>query len=109
MSEQTHTPGPWTAIRNCSFWEVQPVNGGEEGIPFCIGDVCASEPGDPDSGRQEANARLFAAAPDLLEALKEAIDSLRYVNDALPETSGYGVRHERIEKGLSAINKAEGR
>lgn len=105
MSESKHTPGPWTAIRNYAFWEVQPVNGGEEGIPFCVGDVCASEPGDPDSGRQEANARLIAAAPDLLEALKE----LRLEYHHILGTDSTKRQHAINARAEAAIAKAEGR
>lgn len=62
-----YTPGPWEAFRNSSFWEINPTNGGENGIPFSVADVCSSSPGFPDGGLQEANARLIAAAPELLE------------------------------------------
>ena len=68
-----HTPGPWRAGRNSHFWEVYPERGGDEGIPFAVGDVCVSEPGNPDGGLQEANARLIAAAPELLEALIDMV------------------------------------
>ena len=97
MFTLNHTPGPWKAEAcpcghsACRSWNVRPITYGQ-GI---IGD--------------EADARLMAAAPELLEALKAAVDSLQYVNDSLPLTSGYGVRHERIEKGLAAIAKAEGK
>lgn len=67
-----HTPGPWEAVRNSSFWEINPsYYRWCSNVPFTIGDVCASDPGHPDGGLQEANARLIAAAPELLEALIE--------------------------------------
>jgi hypothetical protein len=70
MSE--HTPGPWLAARNQSYWEIIPKNK-RENDPFAIGDVCPSDPENPDSGLQEANARLIAAAPEMLEALEAAL------------------------------------
>jgi hypothetical protein len=63
-----HTPGPWVARRNVAFWEINPVNILDKG-PYTVGDVCASDPYDADSGLQEANAKLIAQAPALLEAL----------------------------------------
>jgi hypothetical protein len=52
---------------------------------------------------------LFAAAPDLLEASEDALDSLEYVQNTHGESvSGWGVRAQRIEKAKAAINKACG-
>lgn len=60
-----HTPGPWEAAHNGNYWEI--VAGRE-----FIGDTCASKHLDSgDNG--EANARLIAAAPDLLAALNIAV------------------------------------
>jgi hypothetical protein len=51
-----HTPGPWT-IRDNSIWS-------EDGeLVEITGEYC-----DPE--RNEANARLIAAAPDLLKGLQ---------------------------------------
>ena len=47
-----------------------------------------------------ANANLIAAAPDMLEALEEAITSM--------VASGYPVSHVAIKAGLKAIAKAKG-
>ena len=57
-----HTPGPWvtTPEPNGKEWG---VDAGPWGI--CI---CADAPG---KGTAEDNARLIAAAPDLLDALKQ--------------------------------------
>lgn len=67
------TPGPWVAKNNGNFWEISPEHGaGIEG-PWDIGNVCSSDPSDPDGGLQEANALLIAAAPDLLDVAKVAL------------------------------------
>lgn len=59
-----YTPGPWTA----EGWENLVVNAGNVTL--------ASTPGYTNGNLAEAkaNARLIAAAPELLEALKMAID-----------------------------------
>lgn len=67
-----HTPGPWFAVRNCAYWEVNPSNAGN-GVPWTVADICPSSPGNPDGGLQEANARLIAAAPELLNALEDFV------------------------------------
>jgi hypothetical protein len=100
MSEATnHTPGPWVAERNSHYWHIRPVSG----TPPFIGDVCASNPEDADSGLQEANARLVAAAPELLEALKNLV-SIPAFNVLLRVNGGHQLR-----KACEAIDKAEGR
>lgn len=77
MNDINHTPGPWFAKANDSYWEVNPLNGGEDGIPFSVANVCCSEPEFRDGGLQEANARLIAAAPELLAAAKSALQLLQ--------------------------------
>ena len=101
-----HTPGPWRARRNSHFWEVCPERGGDEGIPFSVADVCSSEPGDPDGGLQEANARLIAAAPELLEALEDAMRSARH--DFAPGPEGEAKFREAYAEQVAAIAKAKG-
>ena len=64
-----HTPGPWTAFQStASFFDV--VKGNGEYDPS-VASVWASE------GRPAgANARLIAAAPDMLEALRAVVSAL---------------------------------
>ena len=69
-----HTPGPWVVVgRLTKYVEARLVGG-------LIQEVAACGPTMADEGygqQQEANARLIAAAPDLLEALKRCkFDSL---------------------------------
>ena len=89
--KQTHTPGPWT-LRN------HPKGG------YNIGD----NNGDTSFARisdhwnnYEADARLIAAAPDLLEAVKRLIKDLEpaYMPGSIPGS---------IEAGCAAIAKVEG-
>ena len=58
-----HTPGPWEMRGPCASGRYSVIHNGPL---FYVGD--AGEPGDG-----EANARLAAAAPELLEALRELV------------------------------------
>lgn len=70
-----HTPGPWQIRRSRSGYpyQIHAPNGSDE--PSGIKDVtrwnsiCV-----PSLPEGEANAQLIAAAPDLLEALKQAVE-----------------------------------
>lgn len=61
----THTPGPWKTQKSGDFqpWKVLLP----DGIAIAVFKYSAKEPSDT----QEANARLIAAAPMMLEALKK--------------------------------------
>ena len=91
-----HTPGPWRAEKHpqhdhvhCS--ELWMIIAGEP-------DDCSdAEIAQVIAYEAEANARLIAAAPDMLEALKEARALLR------------GCIGEAIDRIDAALAKAEGR
>lgn len=75
-----HTPGPWE-VSVCSIWDVEVVaNGGtvcqinNKGDWFPTGDGVQSG---RSGNRIAADARLIAAAPELLEAAKEAREALQ--------------------------------
>ena len=106
MTNAKHTQGPWVAVNNGNYWEITPSIRADND-PFTIGDVCASEPSNPRGGLQEANARLIAAAPDLLEALKALLsDDMNGMN----ERDIAAIERDRIYgRCLSALAKAEGR
>lgn len=94
----THTPGPWLARQYVSgHWEVV-----DDESASRIAGVVGRHAGQGDDG---ANARLIAAAPELLKA---AIAALDFFNETR-------VGREWIEQGgteadelLAAIRKAEG-
>lgn len=78
MTETAHTPGPWEAYNTQHGWTVTPVAGngmgwvyGAEGESdsYLSLTLLEGEGGE----RSEANARLIAAAPDLL-AVARALD-----------------------------------
>lgn len=60
-----HTPGPWTLEdRGYKFVVSKPGKG------YITRDVCRMDASTMSAFDQDANARLIAAAPDLLEALR---------------------------------------
>ena len=86
---EAHTPGPWTARRmhTGGFDIMDPRNR----------DVVTVYGGGVETESREANARLIAAAPDLLEALKSLVANLAE-GDFISET--------RIDAARAAIAKA---
>ena len=65
-----HTPGPWRAGPN-GGWGLGPINAVFTAESDLYGDLLASLQTVPVSPHMEANARLMAAAPDLLEFAHE--------------------------------------
>lgn len=64
-----HTPGPWSVIGS-GAGQTQ-VCGRRNGQICEIASYLYDETNEPELDELEANARLIAAAPELLEALKE--------------------------------------
>lgn len=100
MSTQ-HTPGPWKA----HFEEAYFVTGPDLGrVAMMMNLKGAHGLGGRRSGNESAaNARLIAAAPELLEALKMAVSAL--------ERSDYiqmdGDNFDVVDVARAAIDKAE--
>ena len=68
-----HTPGPWTLDdRGYKYIVHKPGDG------YITRDICRMDSSTMAAFAQEANARLIAAAPDLLEALKMLLGSTSY-------------------------------
>ena len=85
----THTPGPWVAVAPGADWLVR----ASDGRSFVVGDAIYH----PENG---ANARLIAAAPDLLRGLKYYVEHAELY-------SGYD--EAEVRAADAAIAKAEGR
>lgn len=105
-----HTPGPWFVEQNEKTpIYVSPVASHEQ-IAICNVMVIDEDPED-DSGewfngdQTKANARLIAAAPDLLEALDYALSALAHCR----ADKGYGSMQSRAAHlAANAIAKARG-
>ena len=65
----TYTPGPWTAFQDASLRHT---------VGTATGRICDMWGKDPAfyTEEDEANARLIAAAPDLLAALKDVAEQI---------------------------------
>lgn len=68
MSETQHTPGPWELQANGACWNLRSPDRTDH---FCI--LIGMVHNNP--GEHEANARLIAAAPELLAALQALVDA----------------------------------
>lgn len=89
-----HTPGMWEAQGNVVFSDTVP-NGPECGV--LVAACGTNNEGIPE---QNANARLIAAAPELLRACHSALTLLR--------GSGFTDNTQAIAELKAAIAKAEG-
>jgi len=101
MSGAQHTPGPWSVKSDpCHFDTLSDIHAGGK----LIAQTCSEYPS------LEANARLIAAAPDLLAALEK----LEYWLDSDPEVLAAMNALERddhlakLELARAAIAKAKG-
>jgi hypothetical protein len=111
-----HTPGPWevgltrtTKLQALTFIEI-PVHVGGDGQTVGhgnalalvhLGGAGATSLNEPDV---RANARLIAAAPELLEALRNLLDWGRQYTSPVQKNSP----HSLLIKAHLAIAKAEG-
>jgi hypothetical protein len=95
-----HTPGPWNVMPGRSLLHVETDcdNPGGAGVPICSLPLKA-----------EANARLIAAAPDLLDALRDALTGFTDLSNGWPERELHMTPAEVIAKAVAALAKAEGR
>jgi hypothetical protein len=97
----THTPGPWevrpsTREGNGSQWR-DIVSLGGAFTPAYVGEAI------------EVDARLIAAAPELAEALRLALDTIASLHGHYcPDCKGGCPDLEAIQIGRAAIAKAEG-
>lgn len=90
MMLQQHTPGPWALDESRRSIQVFASDGSENGVT--VATVNGSEQDTIEDRRKiltwsvndqdRANARLIAAAPDLLEALEYALERIKCVRCA---------------------------
>lgn len=94
MNDTKHTPGPWFTKREgfSTVYIEARIGGG------MLQEVAACGPTEAGQEQQEANARLIAAAPELLEALQEAKHMF----------AGEYPGHPTTERIFAAIAKATG-
>ena len=101
MGEQAkHTPGPWKVGRHSD--ERTLVVGGPDTDGIC---ECYDWNGPHVTGKP--NARLIAAAPELLEALKAALPALRRIHSMTPGGPKASDALNRLNLARAAIDKAQ--
>ena len=94
--KQTHTPGPWYVVASGICASPTPQSGA---LYIAWHNVSSSY---RDSGEQAANARLIAAAPALLEALKSLMGRFERTGEAW-------MGDPAMQQARAAIAQAEGR
>lgn len=106
-----HTPGPWSVF-NHSWCETSVIAIGFD-HSICLLDInhATEESQEADEAQMEANARLIAAAPELLEALKEALAcGMVPVSSANEGGAVMYSEHVRVADMIrAAVAKAEGK
>jgi hypothetical protein len=105
---QKNTPGPWTASANpgrqpTNWFVEKPMQGKDRFYLHIVAEI-------PNHSTQaEANARLIAAAPEMLKALKFIADALRDSPDFKEyATTSDGYQFHPLSLARAAIAKAEG-
>jgi hypothetical protein len=93
-----HTPGPWRAIDH----ETEPCRVYDADGNMVADVFCTDMPGGTE------NARLIAAAPDLLAACKVLVNEVLYLKDDGTLPSGVE-NHPAMFAARAAILKAEGK
>ncbi len=74
----SHTPGPWFAWDSPRAWYVF-ADEGDNPSNVPVADCTGTQ--ERSRAECEANARLMAAAPDMLDALKAALENLSECDD----------------------------
>jgi hypothetical protein len=111
----SHTPGPWkvkTTETGSQFIDAKgKYDYGHQAVLVVAPDDCATHPiADSsanwtcrDGAECEANARLIAAAPELLANLERIVNLLPYIPIAVADYD-----HIDVDAARAAINKAKG-
>ena len=95
-----HTPGPWTVDESHINGS---INAGKRHVALANFYNCHDEEMRVTRDQQKANTQLISSAPDLLAALKKALEALERADD-------YGVPGlgRVIDAADDAIRKADG-
>ena len=97
-----HTPGPWQVYTDGTKTFIAAANG-----RVVVVDLY-DENNEPSIEELEANARLIAAAPALLQALKDTREALAAWVEIAEEQDQREGDYTALEEADQAIQKAEG-
>ena len=110
-----HTQGPWIINLDPRYPSEPCIDAVIDGVVWHVA-LCHNAAG-PEDGSAEANARLIAAAPELLASLKEALPALRAevekqtaANAATPSIESVTLRtaKSRYEAAVTLVAKIDG-
>ena len=103
-SKVQHTPGPWKYdATDPDFVEVYEIGSGRKYVVASVTrQTAVAWPLPADDAQTLANARLIAAAPALLEALKWIVASAHYKDSKIP-----WVEVDRAKKAIALAKGAE--
>ncbi len=108
---QGHTPGPWEVAGELSHLRVNRYNSENPNACDGIRQIALVTQGDyeiPHYGEAEANARLIAAAPELLAALDELLASYVSLVNSGDAGSWNPETDAEVKAARAAIAKAKG-
>ena len=118
---ETHTPGPWTVEKRVSCWAIcdskgQDVTYQDDKPRFYQGEPCGSTTSQGRTAAElAANARLIAAAPDLLETIKAFVMATTAIHSDITFYPAGGSTNNPDEDGVdlrdyarAIIAKADG-
>lgn len=111
-----HTQGPWIVSLDPRYPSEPCIDAVIDGVVWHVA-LCHNAAG-PEDGSAEANARLIAAAPELLAMLKEALPALRaevekqtIASAATPSVESVTLRaaRSRYAAAVSVLAKVDGK
>ena len=103
-----HTPGPWV-IDSDGDGKANAIVTSTH-LASLDDDICEVYGGNMDGADiRQANARLIAAAPDLLQKLKALVNMLSDDKDDYPDSSYFRMIQDAEKEALALIAKAEGK
>ena len=102
----THTPGPWHAFEQCSYSATKGLFEIDANHPSGNRQTIAVTPFAGDGHELWANARLIAAAPELLEQCREFEKCLTHLINC-GDFSQAG-RREKLREVLAKVEGGEG-
>ena len=100
MTTRTHTPGPWAVDSDLPPNARSIVARTSGGVP-----ISGAPTGPHDPSGDAANARLIAAAPAMLAALKALVANPRV---EISLRGRFGDAQSQVHRALAAIARAEG-
>ena len=107
MSNAKHTPGPWIVhplYNNGELYQITPNKNPDLDYPICIIEHIEYDRSDAE---QKANAWLIAAAPELLEELKNCIKIIRVLHIHLNKSPYGAYGNNSVERCLKIISQIE--